>query len=208
MSGLLVLGAGGHGRVVAETAYDTGKWDRIAFLDDYLLESQLGLPILGKTEDAVMYQKDYPDAAVAIGNNALRINILNKLVSWGFHIPPIIHPTAFISRSAQIGLGTVVFPQCAVNTGAKIGRGCIINTSVSIDHDCLLGQGVHLSPGVHLAGEVKIGDYCWLGTGSSVIHQISCGENVIVGAGTVIINHVDSNVTIVGNPGRIIKKNE
>lgn len=210
MTGLLIIGAGGHGKVVADTAYETGRWDKIAFLDNRYptLKEVSGWPVLGNNDSGASLLDRYKDIIVAIGNNKLRIELLKEFAKKDFNIPTIVHPKAFVSRSAVIEDGTVIFSQAAINAEAKIGFGSIINTGATVDHDCILGTGVHLSPGVHLGGEVKIGDFTWLGVGSSVIHQSSIGENVIIGAGSVVINEIQNNVTVVGVPGRVIKKNE
>lgn len=210
MSRLLIVGAGGHGKVVADTAFECGRWEKIAFLDDRYpeLNSSLLWPVLGKIEQAALFLLDYSDLSVAIGNNLLRVELVHRFTKMGFFTPTIVHPTAFVSRSAMIGAASVVFAQVAVNAGTQIGIGSIVNTGATIDHDCLLGDGVHISPGAHLAGTVKVGNYSWLGIGSSVIQQISIGESVVVGAGAVITENVPNDVTIVGVPGKIIKKHK
>lgn len=210
MTGLLIVGAGGHGKVVADTAYESGRWDKIAFLDDRypLLNSSLLWPVLGKIEQASSFLLDYPNLAIAIGDNLLRLELIHCFTELGFLMPIIVHPTAFVSKSAIIGAGTVVFAQAAINAGSQIGIGSIVNTGATIDHDCAVGDGVHISPGAHLAGNVTVGSYSWLGIGSSVIQQISIGENVIIGAGAVITKNVPNDVTVVGVPGKIIRKHK
>jgi len=210
MAGLLIVGAGGHGKVVADTAYESGRWENIAFLDDRSseLNSSLFWPVLGKIEQASLFSLDYSDLAVAIGNNLLRVELVHRFTKMGFFMPTIVHPNAFVSRSVMIGAGSVVFAQVAVNAGTHIGIGSIVNTGATIDHDCLVGDGVHISPGAHLAGSVKVGNYSWLGIGSSVIQQISIGENVVVGAGAVITENVPNDVTVIGVPGKIIKRHK
>lgn len=207
MRRLLIIGAGGHGRVVADTAREMGVWDNIAFLDDNQEGNVLDWPVLGKIELAAELLKEFDDLAVALGDNSKRLEMLYYYAGLGYRLPVIKHPTAFISKSASIGAGTVAFAQTAVNAGTKVGTGCIINTGATVDHDCVLGDGVHLSPGVHLGGEVRIGRNSWLGVGASVINRVSIGENVIVGAGSVIIKTVENNVTVVGVPGRVVKRN-
>lgn len=209
MPGLLIIGAGGHGKVVADTAYETGQWEKIAFLDDRYLElkSLLRWPILGSIAQAPLFISEYSEAIVAIGNNSLRFELLQYFKELGFGLATILHPTAFVSQFAKIGTGSVVFAQAAINAGAQIGSASIVNTGAAIEHDCFIGNGVHISPGVHLAGEVKVGNYSWIGIGASVVQQISIGENVIVGAGAAIIASIPENTTVVGVPGRIIKGN-
>ncbi|MCL5289508.1 MAG: acetyltransferase [Firmicutes bacterium] len=210
MKGLLVAGAGGHGKVVADTASETGRWDAIAFIDDRFesLRKMIKYPVLGKLDDAPGFLGEYKDLVVAIGDNLIRVKLLKNFSDVGFNLPFIVHPTAYVSRDAIIEPGCVIFAQAAVNAGSRIGFGSIINTGSTVDHDCFLGEGVHLSPGVHLAGEVNVGDYSWLGIASSVIQRVSIGRDVIVGAGTVVVRDILDDVTVVGVPGRVIKKSD
>ncbi|MCR4442983.1 MAG: acetyltransferase [Peptococcaceae bacterium] len=207
MSGLLIIGAGGHGRVVADAAEEAGRWDKIAFLDDWAAGTAFKWPVLAKTSEAALFLDEYEDVAVALGDNRLRVEKLNYCEGLGFNLPAVVHPAAAVSKRAEIGAGSVVLAQAAVNAGAVLGRGCIVNTGATVDHDCLLEEGVHLSPGVHLGGEVKVGRFSWLGVGASVINRVTIGRCVTVGAGTVVISDVEDNVTVVGVPGRVIKKN-
>ncbi|MEN6414617.1 MAG: acetyltransferase [Veillonellales bacterium] len=208
MAGLLIIGAGGHGKVVADTALSMDKWDKIAFLDDRYPEitSVLNFPILGKVDEYLPFHSSYQDVVVAVGDNKLRVELIRRFIDCRFRLPLIIHPQAFVSRFSDIGHGSVVFAQAAINAGTVVGIGSIINTGATVDHECLLGCGVHVSPGVHIAGQVKIGDYTWLGIGSTIIQQRSLGRNVIVGAGAVIIQDVPNDVTTVGVPGRVLHK--
>lgn len=207
MTVLLIAGAGGHGRVVADCAFDTGRWSRIAFLDDASTGNTMDWTVVGKTADAPSLFAEFRNIVVAIGDNRKRLELLRHFAKLGYELPSIIHPSACVSKRAVIEPGTVVFAQSAVNIGCRIGLGCIINTGVTVDHDCILGEGVHLSPGVHLAGEVTIGAYTWLGTGAAVINRIKIGEKSVIGAGSVIVNDIGDNVTVVGVPGRVIKSN-
>lgn len=205
-NGLLIVGAGGHGRVVADTAEVTGQWGDIVFLDDRYPELAMAgpWPIVGKIEDAVKMHQLFPDAAVGIGNNAIRLKMLNILRELNFNLPVIAHPTAAVSRHAQIEEGTVIFAQAAVNIGARLGAGCIVNTGSKIDHDCILGCGVHISPGVNLAGGVVIGNSSWMGIGVSVRQEMVIGSNVMVGAGAAVVKNLPDGTTARGVPARIV----
>jgi len=208
MAGLLIVGAGGHGKVVADTAYESGEWEKIAFLDDRYpaVKSILGWPVLGTISQASVLIEEYSNIVVAIGDNVLRFTLVHAFIEMGFVLPVIVHPTAFVSRFAQIGLGSVIFAQVAINAGTHIGIGSIVNTGATIDHDCLVGNGVHISPGVHLAGGITVGNYSWIGIGASVIQQINIGEHVMIGAGAAVRTMIPNDVTVVGVPGEIIKK--
>ncbi|WP_213819030.1 acetyltransferase [Garciella nitratireducens] len=207
MSKLLILGAGGHGKVVAEIASLIKQWDEIAFLDDNEeLKEVNGYKVIDKLRNYKLYKEEYEHAFVAIGNNKFRINLIDKLLKEGFKIPVLIHPFTAISSNVNIGKGTVVMAGAVINTNTVIGKGCIINTSSSIDHDCILEDGVHISPGVHVGGTVNIGKCAWVCIGSSIANNIAIGKNVIVAAEAAVTKNVPDNVMVAGVPA-IFKKN-
>jgi len=206
MIGLLILGAGGHGKVVADAAYTLSKWDEIAFLDDREdLKEVAGFRVIGKLHDYELLKDKYQYAFVAIGNNKLRLQWLNRLAKVGFIIPTIIHLNSIIGRLCSIGEGTIVMAGSVVNACATIGQGCILNTCCSIDHDCVLDDGVHVSPGAHIGGTVNVGRCTWVCIGASIANNIMIGSNVVVAGGTVVIKNVPDNVIVAGVPA-IIKK--
>lgn len=208
MKGLLIAGAGGHGKVVAEAAEAMGLWERIAFVDDRHAEipEVLGLPVLGSLDDAPRLLAEYGDAVVAIGQASLRLQVMERLAAQGFGLPAIIHAAACVSPSARLGAGTVVFAMAAINAGAVIGRGGIINTGATVDHDCDLGEGAHVCPGAHLAGDVTLGDHVWVGIGANIVHGLGIGAGSIVGAGAAVVSDVESGVTVAGVPARVIRR--
>ncbi len=206
MSGLLIVGAGGHGKVVADTARQIGKWDKISFLDALYpgLQEAGDWRVVGKDEDAPGLRDTYPELIVAIGDPHLRVKLIQAFLAEGFSIPVLIHPQASVSDGAVLDAGTVVFAQAAINYGARLEMGCIVNTASSVDHDCRLGAGVHVCPGAHLAGEVVVGEYGWVGVGASVIQQITIGANTTVGAGASVVTDLPAGVTAVGIPARAV----
>ena len=208
MSGLLIVGAGGHGKVVADTAQKMGFWEKIAFLDDHYpnIHTVMNWPVIGNTQNSLPLQNEYSSLIVAIGSNILRTELICLYRAEGFVIPTIIHPGAHVSDSANIGEGTVIFANAVVNAASVIGTGCIINTAATVDHDCCLNNGVHVSPGAHLAGGVFVGHHTWIGIGACIIQGISLGDSVVVGAGAVVVNNFPDNVTIVGNPAKTLNK--
>lgn len=206
MSDLLILGAGGHAKVVAETALAAGVASRIAFLDDRPSPPVLGWPVLGSLDQALepSIQEQFTSAVVAIGHPSTRLRWIERLQKAGYELPVLIHPSAWISPSAQFGPGSVVFAQAAVQSQAVIGTGAILNTGCSVDHDVQLGDGVHICPGARLAGEVQVGFRSWIGIGASVIQQIRIGADVTVGAGAAVVRDLPDGVTAVGVPARIL----
>lgn len=204
MSSLLIIGAGGHGKVVADAALASGHWRRVAFLDDRAVElvSVLDLPVLGGTADLEKQSNVFAQAVVAVGNAARRMELLAVCAHYGYQLPVVAHPAAAISRFAALGNGCVVFAQAAINPGVQMGTGCIVNTGVTVDHDCWLDDGVHVCPGAHLAGSVRVGRCTWIGIGASVREGVVIGSGVTVGAGAVVIGDVNDGATVCGIPAR------
>ncbi|MDT8376829.1 MAG: acetyltransferase [Mariprofundaceae bacterium] len=204
MNQLLILGAGGHGKVMAEAAEACGTWQKIAFLDDRhaALDGTLRWPVPGAIADLPRFAPDYSHAAVAVGDSTIRLAWLDMLTAQGFRIPPLVHPAAWVSPTAQLGDGCVVMANATVQADTVLGRGCIVNTGANVDHDCMLGDGVHVCPGASLGGNVHVGNGSWLGIGCSVIQGIRIGEQTTIGAGAAVINDIGDGLTVVGVPAR------
>ena len=199
---LLVIGASGHGKVIADIALKMNNWKSIAFLDDdENVKSSIGIDVIGKTTDALKYMRNY-DIFIAIGNNATREKIQEKLEVEGVSIPVLIHPTAVIGEQVEFGAGTAVMAGAIINCCTTIGKGCIINTGATIDHDNFIEDYVHISPGVHTAGTVKIGKGTWLGVGSKVSNNLNITNGCKVGAGAVVVKDITEAGTYVGVPAR------
>lgn len=199
---LLIIGASGHGKVIADIALKMNKWKSIAFLDDNEnLKTSMGIEVIGKSSDAPQYIDDY-DIFVGIGNNSVRERIQERLEAQGASIPTLIHPNTVIGEQVAIGEGTAVMAGVVINCCTKIGKGCIINTGATIDHDNLIEDYVHISPGAHLAGTVYIGKRCWLGIGSVVSNNISITSGCKIGAGAVVVKDITIQGTYIGVPVR------
>ena len=205
MSSLLVLGAGGNGRVIADVASDAGDWDRIAFLDDNLesFQPEAHWAILGPCSDLSKIASEFDALVIGFGDNALREEWFDRSRECGIELATIISPSASVSSRATLGPGTVVMPQAAVNIGVTTGRCCLVNTGATIDHDCRLGDSVHVAPGAHLAGNVGVGDRTWVGIGASVRHGISIGRDVMVGAGAAVVLDLPDACSAMGVPARV-----
>ena len=204
MAKLLILGAGGHGKVVSEIAQLMKQWEEIAFLDDREdISEVLGIPIVGKLADLSALRSEYEYAFVAIGSNTARLKWTEKLSHHDFKIPTLIHPSSTVSAKSFIEEGTVIMAGAVINPDTKIGRSCIINTASTIDHDCILQEGVHTSPGVHLGGTVKVGKRTWICIGATIINNINIGCDSVIAAGAVVTKDVPSNVLVAGVPAVI-----
>jgi UDP-N-acetylbacillosamine N-acetyltransferase len=206
MENLIIIGAGGHGRVAADCARSMKAFSSIQFLDENFPErtTNLDWSIIGKSDEWSKYKKDAV-FFVAIGNNEQRMKLLSILKADNVKITNLIHPNATLSKTVEIGVGNCVFAHAVVNAATVIADGCIINTSATIDHDGKLNNGVHISPGANLAGQVEIGKLTWIGIGANVIQGISIAQNVIIGAGSTVIRNINNAGTFVGLPARKIK---
>lgn len=157
---LLILGAGGHGKVVLDVAESMKYYEAIYFLDDGKETGTevLGHEVVGKISECHLHSKNYTDAIVALGNNEVRLELTKKIKELGYHIPILIHPSSVVSQYANIKEGTVIMPQAVVNANAKIGKACIINTGTIVEHDCVVGDGAHIAYRAVLGGGAKVGD--------------------------------------------------
>jgi sugar O-acyltransferase (sialic acid O-acetyltransferase NeuD family) len=203
---LAILGASGHGKVVADTAECCG-WHSIEFFDDaWPVRQGNGVwLIVGDTTALLARLPEYAGVIVAIGDNRIRQSKLAELQAAGARLITLLHPVATVSRYACIGVGSVVFAGVVVNADASVGQGAILNTGCSIDHDCVLGDAVHVSPGARLAGGVRVGDLSWIGIGASVRQLLLIGSRVIVGAGAAVVCNVVDDATVAGVPARVAR---
>lgn len=206
MNRLAILGASGHGKVVADTAECCG-WPAIEFFDDAWprIASNGAWPVVGNTATLVERLADYDGVVVAIGNNAVRHAKLLELQGACAPLATLIHPAASVSRYASIGSGSVIFAGVVINADACIGGGAVLNTGCSVDHDCLLGKAVHISPGARLAGGVQVGDLSWVGIGASVRQMIRIGMRVVVGAGAAVVSDIPDNLIVAGVPAKRLR---
>lgn len=203
---LLIIGASGHGKVVADIALQMKRWHMIAFLDDdENTKTCLGREVIGKSSDAPRYIDTY-DILVGIGNNATREMIQEKLQREGASFPVLIHPSAQIGSHVDLGSGTVVMASSVINCSTKIGKGSIINTGATVDHDNWIEDYVHISPGVTTGGNVKVGKGTWIGIGSIVSNNINITSGCTVGAGAVVIKDIADSGTYIGLPARKMKE--
>ena len=206
---LLILGAGGHGMVVADIARSM-RFEQICFLDDRWpgLSHVLKWPVVGKFKDLHAVVQPSDQVFAAVGDNAARLALHRGLITQGLNIPVLKHPTSVVSDDTQLGPGSVVMPLVAINLSAVIGEAVILNTSCSVDHDNIIEDGVHISPGVHLAGNVSVGSCSWIGIGSSIREGITIGPDCMIGAGSVVVRDVPPASKVAGNPARAMEKRE
>lgn len=204
MSNLIIIGAGGHGRVVAESAELSGRWNCIEFLDDNLARDERcdDWPVVGTLQSLDQHQG--VDFFVAIGDNETRHKLYLEGQQCGLNAVSIIHPKASVSRYAHLGVGCFVSSGAIINIGALIGDYSIVNTGATVDHDCKTGDAVHISPGANVSGGVFIGCCSWIGTGVSIKNDVVIGKNVVVGVGAAVVSNLEEGRTYAGIPARAL----
>ena len=203
---LAILGASGHGKVVADAAEQAG-WQSVSFFDDAWPSLQSNGPwaVRGNAEALLERLANFEGVVVAIGNNRIRAIKQAELVAAGGKMATIVHPSAVVSVHASVDTGSVVFANAVVNAYATVGTGVIINTGAVVEHDCVVGNFAHISPNALLAGGVTLGSLVWVGGCASVRQLIAVGEASVVGMGAVVTKDVTPGVTVVGNPATVIK---
>jgi sugar O-acyltransferase (sialic acid O-acetyltransferase NeuD family) len=201
---ICILGAGGHGRVVADVAEMCG-YGAIEFVDAKWpdVKANLVWPVIGRgfANARAGFQH-----FVALGNNGLRLKLVQELMAAGQVLPTLVHPSASVSKHATLGQGCVVMAGAVINAGTRVGHGVIVNTTASIDHDCVIGDGVHISPGAHLGGTVEVGAESWIGLGAGVREGIRIGPRCLVAAGAMVIADLEAGVRAQGVPARAFTK--
>ena len=197
MDRLVIIGASGHGKVIADIAKKNG-YTEIVFLDDNRSICECaGYPVIGKSTEV---EKLDADVVVGIGDTNIRKRIQENIIEK--NLVTLIHPDAVVAEGVVIGKGTVVMAGAVINPGTKIGKGCIINTCSSIDHDCCVGDYVHIAVGSHICGTVTVGNGTWIGAGATVSNKINICGACMIGAGAVVIKDINKIGTYIGVPAR------
>lgn len=204
MSGIAIIGAGGHGRVIA-SVLQAGNAAVAGFIDSGV-EEELPFPLLGNDDDIPKLIDEGTITSFIIGlgsikgGPSLRSKLFDKMIDQGLTPAVAIHPMAILSPGVKIGAGCAIMAGAIVNTGTSIGKNSIINTGAIIDHDGDIGEHVHIAPGVTLSGNVTIGDNSLIGVGSTIRQGITVGKNVTLGAGSVAVKNIADGAIAFGNP--------
>ncbi len=198
MNRLVIIGAGGHGKVIADAALKIG-YTNICYVDDCARGDVLGFPIVGTSNDIECLNDGQTDFVIGVGNNAVRKTIAESYnVNW----VSIVHPSAQIAFRAEIGRGTVVMANAVVNACATVGEHCIVNTGAIVEHDNTVENYTHISPNAALGGTVHIGSLTHVGIGATVKNNVDICSDCIIGAGAVVVKSITERGTYVGVPAR------
>jgi sugar O-acyltransferase (sialic acid O-acetyltransferase NeuD family) len=201
MSGVLILGAGGHAKVVADILSCQGV-PVIGFLDDNPAiwgATRLGLPILG---GIATWREHLPGGLIlGIGDIIARQAVVERLGPQAYDLwCTAVHPRATVANSVRLGRGVAVMAGAVVNPDTSLGDHSVINTGATVDHDCIIGEYAHIGPGAHLAGGIRIGQGAFIGIGANVAPWLTLGAGAIVGAGSAVIGDVPARVVVKGVP--------
>jgi len=207
MADIVIVGAGGHSKVVADAAVRAG-FEIMGFVDDQANTAPLpGYWLMGTIAD-LANMRALSSAArilVAIGDNRTRMRVVEELALPAGRYATVIDPSAVVSRYASIAEGTVVLQGAIVNAGTAVGRHAVLNTGCTVDHDCRIGDYAHVSPGTHLAGGVAVGEGAHLGIGACAIPGCSVGDWSVIGAGAAIVKDVPAKCVAVGVPAKVVR---
>lgn len=206
---IVLIGAGGHGKVVLDAIRLEGRHRVVGFLDadpSLLNSSVAGVPVLGGPNllDKLAARK-IKGVFVSIGDNRTRDNYMAEAEAAGLELVSAVHPKSIVADSAAIGRNVLIAAGAIVSVDASISDGAIINTAASVDHECTIGRCAHVAPGARLAGRVAVGEQAFVGLGAMVIQCLTIGDQATVGAGAVVRQDVPAGVTVVGVPARAIR---
>jgi len=206
---VILLGDGGHSKVIQEIIYANKDYQIIAILDDkyeYMTKNNgvIHAPMVYLNKLMTTDTK----VIVAIGDNVTRKLLSKKFFIRDDQCLTVVHPSAVVSPTATIGYGTVVMPGAYINAKASIGKHCIINTGAIIEHDVCAGNYSHISPNATLTGDVSVGEGVHIGSSSTIIPGVEVGNWSVIGAGSTVIKHIPSFTTAVGSPTRIVRNQQ
>lgn len=201
MKNVVIIGAGGHAKVIADIVLKSGD-NLIGFLDDYKEKDTIILEdykILDKAENTEKYNDENTYFIIAIGDNHIRKAFTEKFKVKYY---TAIHPTAVIGADVRIGEGSCVMPNACINPGTVIGKACIINSASLIEHDNVLEDYVHVSPSATTCGEVKIGELTHIGARATIRNRVTITSEVVIGMGATVVGDISEKGTYIGTPAK------
>ena len=208
MNDILIIGGGGHAKVLSSLLKKHNDWNPIGYTDPDDNGPLLSLPYLGTDENipSLILERTLKYAATGIGllgSTEHRVGVINGVQSMGLSFPAISSPQSIVNEDVEIGDGSIVMDGAVIQPGVRIGSHSIINTGAIVDHDCIIGDHVHIAPGVTLSGEVGLSNHILVGAGASIIQGTKVTSHVIIGGGAVVISDIESSGTYVGVPAKL-----
>jgi len=209
MQKIIILGGGGHARVLIDLIRVNGNYEIAGILDTGLKKGTivLDIPVLGGDDIlADIFSEGIKTVCIAVGSakdNDIRCRLFDAARHMGFNILSLVHPNSYVSEESTISDGVQIMAGVTIQTKTCVGENSIINTGAIIDHDCIVGKHTHVCPGAVISGGVTIGNNAFIGAGATVIQGIKIGNNSVVAAGAVVINNVPEGVTVKGIPAKI-----
>jgi len=210
MDKIVVLGGGGHAKVVLSILRKMKTWNILGYTDESDRGVLLEATWLGNDQALPhIIRENHPCNAVvgvgSLGPAGRRMRLWELLRSMQFELPAILSPQAIVNSDVSLGKGTVVFDGSVVNTGTTIGECAIINSNSTVEHDCDIGDFVHVAPGATVSGGVKIGRNTMIGAGAVVIQGLTVAENCLIGAGATVVDDCLAPGTYLGTPARRVR---
>ena len=202
---LIIIGAGGHGKMCASVALKLNQWRQIFFLDDFKDSKALGLEVI-KPITLETHIDSGTDFFVGIGDNEIRKRYIEQLIAMDASVVTLVDPSAVVSKHSKIDEGVIVMPGAIINAGTRIEKASIINTGTIIDHNGHIGSFSHLAPRVSIAGNVSIGAHCMVGIGSTIINNIQITDHTVIGAQSLILKNIDTPGTYFGSSAQLRSK--
>lgn len=209
----VILGCGGHGRVVLDIIVNAAVHEAVGFVDSNprMTGRRIdGLEVLGRPDDLPRLREERGIHAVivAVGDNGARRALADRLEAWDFELINAIHPSANLARNVSLGRNIVVAAGALVCAHCQIGDSVILNTGCIVDHETVIGTATHVCPGARIAGRVTVQSGAFIGIGATVIQSLRVGYEAVVGAGAVVIADVAPMSTVVGVPAREVNSVE
>lgn len=207
MSKLVIWGASGHARVVADAVRKLAQYSVVGFLDDTPSrkgEHFAGAEILGGRNALVSLRAaGVTFVHIAVGDCRARVALAEVAETHGLKLCSVVHPSASVALDAEVGAGTFLAAGALLGAQARLGRCVIVNSRASVDHDCFVDDGAHVGPGVTLGGFAQIGKAAWLGIGATVRDRVAVGDGAIVGAGALVLRDIPAHVVAYGAPATV-----